>query len=251
MAEALAKKHRHVPEKFMPTIVQVAGSIPQFADDIAALLNKHFSKQPKGKKLDLTYRLTPLPQGEIDGGSVPAGPLSSPRLGVAVSRAPSAIHSLETALSRAAMHSEARRSAAASAAQMNRRGASNSLYRQAAGYYTEQAREQACFALGAASTAADILADQQSTRTSVDLHGVPVHDGVRIARQKAQQWWLDLGEMRAAKVREQGGFSVITGLGRHSAGGVSPLRQAVAAALLQDGWKVSVETGKFVVTGRR
>jgi hypothetical protein len=65
-----------------------------------------------------------------------------------------------------------------------------------------------------------------------------------------QAWWNGLGEFRTDKARQQP-FTVITGLGRHSAGGVSHLRQAVAAALLQDGWKMQVETGRFVVTGRR
>jgi hypothetical protein len=252
-AESLATKYRHVPETFMPTIVHVAGSIPQFADDIAALLNKYFSKQPKGKRMDLSYRLTPLPQEEIEGGGIvsssragiklPAGPVAKPP--------PASNMSFEDAMSRATTLHQARRDAAASAAQMHKRGASSPLYRQAASYYSDRAREQARYAQNATSTAADILVDSRSTSSSVDLHGVVVQDGVRIARQKVQDWWGGLGEMRAKRLREDGGFTVITGLGRHSAGGVSQLRQAVAAALLQDGWKVRVETGRFVVTGRR
>ncbi|KAG6012795.1 hypothetical protein E4U43_007640 [Claviceps pusilla] len=253
-SEALANKYRHVPPEFMPTIVHVSGSIPQFAEDIAALLNKHFSKPIKGKKIDLTYRLTPLPQEDIDGGELlaPGTTTKSLRPGPAIKPAPlTTIKTVAEAMSRADTYHSARRDAAASAAQLHRRGASSPLYRQAAGYYADRAREQARYAQNATSTAADLLVDQQSTRDSIDLHGVLVHDGVRIARQKVQDWWQGLGEMRAKKVREQGGFTVITGLGRHSAGGVSQLRQSVAAALLQDGWKLSVETGKFVITGRR
>lgn len=253
-SEALANKYRHVPPEFMPTIVHVSGSIPQFAEDIAALLNKHFSKPAKGKKIDLAYRLTPLPQADIDGGELlsPGTTTKSLRPGPAIKPAPlTTIKTVAEAMSRADTYHSARRDAAASAAQLHRRGASSPLYRQAAGYYTDRAREQARYAQNATSTAADLLVDQQSTRDSIDLHGVLVHDGVRIARQKVQDWWQALGEMRANKVREQGGFTVITGLGRHSAGGVSQLRQSVAAALLQDGWKLSVETGKFVITGRR
>ncbi|KAG5973824.1 hypothetical protein E4U55_000260 [Claviceps digitariae] len=251
-SQALVKKYRHVPPEFMPTIVHLSGSIPQFAEDIAALLNKHFSKPTRGKKIDLTYRLTPLPQAEIEGGGLLSpSATKSPRPGPAIQPASLNITSVAEAMSRADTFHSARRDAAASAAQLHRRGTSNPLYRQAAGYYTERAREQARYAQSATSTAADLLVDQQSTRDSIDLHGVLVHDGVRIARQKVQDWWQGLGEMRAKKVREQGGFTVITGLGLHSAGGVSQLRKSVVAALLQDGWELKPHTGKFVVTGRR
>ncbi|KAG6041725.1 hypothetical protein E4U41_002590 [Claviceps citrina] len=252
-SEALVNKYRHVPPDFMPTIVHVSGSIPQFAEDIAALVEKHFAKPTRAKKMDLAYRLTPLPREEIEG-EVPAsspGSRSAPQPGPAVRPAPMNSMSLAEAMSRADTFHQAHRDAAAAAARLHRRGASSPLYRQAAAYYTDRAREQARCAQGATSTAADLLVDQQSTHDCIDLHGVLVHDGVRIARHKVQAWWQGLGEMRDRKVREQGGFTVITGLGRHSAGGVSQLRQSVAAALLQDGWKVSVETGKFVVTGRR
>jgi hypothetical protein len=88
------------------------------------------------------------------------------------------------------------------------------------------------------------------TASLIDLHGVRVQDGVRIARQRVQAWWDGLGEFRSRRAREQP-FTVITGLGRHSAGGVSQMRQAVARALLQDGWQLQVETGRFVISGRR
>ena len=235
-AEQLGRKYRAVPEKYMATIVHVAGSISQFADDIASLLNRHFSK-PQVTKLDLHYRLTPLPKDDVEVSAAASSP------GPAMD--------LEKAVGKANMHHVARRDAAASAAAMHRKGSSNPLYRQAASYYADRAREQARHAQEAGSTAADVLVAQQSTATGIDLHGVQVHDGVRIARYKVAEWWHGLGEMRAQGARETGGFTVVTGLGRHSAGGVSQLRQAVAAALLQDGWRVRVETGKFVVVGRR
>ncbi|EEU40521.1 uncharacterized protein NECHADRAFT_32522 [Fusarium vanettenii 77-13-4] len=250
-AQELAQKYRNVPEKYMSTIVQVTGSISQESDDIAALLSKHFAKNPWTQKLDLNYPLTPLPQEEIDGfGTVTYGkakmtkPLA-PRLG-----SPFDPTAYTQAAEKASQYTRAKREAAASAAQLSRRGASNPLYRQAAGYYAEVAREQGRYAAQATSTAADLLVEEQSTASSIDLHGVYVQDGVRIARQRTQAWWSALGEFRSEKARQQP-FTVITGLGRHSAGGVSQLRQAVAAALLQDGWKMQVETGRFVIKGRR
>ncbi|KHN99032.1 Smr domain protein [Metarhizium album ARSEF 1941] len=253
-AERLAKNYRHVPQKYMPAVVHVAGHIPQFADDIAALLNKHFSKQPKIKKMDLSYRLTPLPQADIEGGRdmttlSQAG--ATPAVELVAKHSSMNNMNLEEAMSRANKFHQASRDAAASAVQMHRRGSSSPLYRQAASYYSDQAREQGRYAQTTTSAAADILVAKRSTRYCVDLHGVLVQDGVRIARQQVREWWGGLGESRAKKLRDDGGFTVITGLGRHSAGGVSRMRQAVAAALLQDGWELRVETGRFVVTGRR
>ncbi|KFA50869.1 hypothetical protein S40293_02462 [Stachybotrys chartarum IBT 40293] len=249
-AAELSQKYRLVPERYMATLVQVAGSIAQFSDDIAALLNKHFAKNPWTERLDLTHRLTPLPRDDIEGsadgtvnkktlGSPLSSPVSSPRFA-----------DFGQALQMSHQYNTAKRDATASASQLRKKGASNSLYRQAAGYYSERARELGRHAQQATSSAADLLVEQQSRLGSVDLHGVYVHDGVRIARQKTTDWWQGLGEFRAAKARSQP-FTVITGLGRHSAGGVSQLRQAVAAALLQDGWRMQIETGRFVITGRR
>lgn len=244
-AASLARKHRHVPGKYILTVVHVAGSIPQFADDLAALLNKHFSRQPRGLKVDLDYRLTPLPRKDIEGGWQVAAAAGKP--GRKPATAP---EDLDQVLERASRHKRAQRESLEAAAQLQRRGAANPLYRQSASFYADRAREQGRQSQRATSTAADMVVEQQTTASSVDLHGVAVHDGVRIARQKTQEWWEGLGEGKGRKAKEAG-FTVITGLGRHSAGGVSPMRQVVAAALLQDGWKLQVETGKFVVGGRR
>ncbi|KAF7547892.1 hypothetical protein G7Z17_g7414 [Cylindrodendrum hubeiense] len=247
-AQALAQKYRNVPEDYMSTVVQVTGSIPQWSDDIAALLSKHFAKNPWSQKLDFNYTLTPLPQEEIEGFEVGKAAVSR----IARPAAPKGADPLAyaQAAEKVTHYNRVKREAAASASQLNRRGASSPLYRQAAGYYADVAREHGRYAQQASSTAADLLVEQQSSSSSIDLHGVYVQDGVRIARQKVQAWWSGLGEFRAEKARQQH-FTVITGLGRHSAGGVSQLRQAVAAALLQDGWKMQVETGRFVVKGRR
>ncbi|KAF4990147.1 hypothetical protein FGRMN_8675 [Fusarium graminum] len=250
-AHELVQKYQNVPAKYMSTIVQVTGSISQEADDIAGLVSKHFVKNPWTEKLDVSYQLTPLPKEEIEEfETVMRG---KPKLARPISASlsfPVGSSAYTQAAERAGQYNRAKREAASSAAALNRRGASNPLYRQAAGYYSERAREQARYEMHATSTAADLLVDKQSSSTSVDLHGVYVQDGVRIARQRVQSWWIGLGEFRSDKARQQP-FTVITGLGRHSAGGVSQLRQAVAAALLQDGWKMQVETGRFIVKGKR
>ncbi|WKT46519.1 Smr domain [Fusarium oxysporum f. sp. vasinfectum] len=250
-AQELAQKYQNVPEKFMSTIVQVTDSISQESDDIAALVSKHFVKNPWTQKLEVSYQLTPLPVEDIEGfETVTRGKSKLARPVSGSTSFPVGSSAYAQAAERASQYNRAKREAAASAASLNRRGASNPLYRQAAGYYSERAREQARYEMHATSTAANLLVDKQSTSTSIDLHGVNVQSGVSIARERVQSWWAGLGEFRSDKARQQP-FTVITGLGRHSAGGVSQLRQAVAAALLQDGWKMQVETGRFLIKGRR
>jgi hypothetical protein len=248
-AKELAAKYRHVPARFMSTVVQVTPML-EFSDDIASLLDKHFTKNPWKQRLDLNYRLSPLPSDELDDSAsgqsskarspVPKSPLS-PRF-----TGPS---DLPQAFQKSQQYAQASRDANAYAAQLVRRGGSNSLYRQAAVVWSERGREHAQASHNMTSVAAEHLVSQQSTAFSIDLHGVTVLDGTRIARQRVQSWWDSLGEAKVKKAREQN-YTVITGYGRHS-GGVSRLRQAVAAALLQDGWKIEVETGRFRVTGRR
>lgn len=255
-AADLTKAYPGVPARFMPTIVQITSSIPEFSYDLAELLDKHFNKASSSPQaLDISYKLAPLSLADIEGSSKDSPQALARQKAKASALSPTqhvmpGSSDYEEALRISQNYHQAKRNAADSAAQMHRRGASSPLYRQAAGYYADRAREQGRFALQATSAAAELLVDQQSTSRTIDLHGVHVQDGVRIARERAQRWWVGLGDAKASKAR-QDSLTIVTGLGRHSAGGVSQLRQAVAAALLQDGWKMQVETGRFVLTGRR
>lgn len=250
--EALAQKYRHVPNRYLKSIVYATDSISPFSEDLAKLVNKQFTKKIKGQKMDIAYSLTPLPHDEIEGSTAsskaaspfpPATPLSPSKMSSGPADFSEAIKMSQS------LH-QARREASASASHLYRKGASNPLYRQAAGYYADVAREHARHAQAATSTAANMLVDEQSSGHSVDLHGVSVQDGTRIARQRATEWWQHLGEYRVQSAKTQP-LVIITGYGRHSAGGVSQLRRSVAAALIQDGWKVEVGTGAFTIHGRR
>lgn len=119
-----------------------------------------------------------------------------------------------------------------------------------AGVLAERARDSAARAKAAESETYDALVDCQSSSHHIDLHGVSVADGVRIAVERTARWWAGLGEDRPRRAREVG-FTVVTGLGSHTATGVSQLRQAVGAALKREGWRVRTETGQYVVTGRQ
>ncbi|KAK0629210.1 hypothetical protein B0T17DRAFT_489012, partial [Bombardia bombarda] len=123
------------------------------------------------------------------------------------------------------------------------------LGRQGAIVYTERAREEARVSAAMSFQSAERLVNQQSTASKIDLHGVTVLDGVRIAKHRVWQWWDNLGENRESTAR-QVGFTVITGIGRHSVNGVSRLRQAVGVALKNDGWRMETLTGQFYITGR-
>ncbi|KAK1771865.1 hypothetical protein QBC33DRAFT_525047 [Phialemonium atrogriseum] len=142
------------------------------------------------------------------------------------------------------------RSNAQTAATLRRKGASNPLYRQAAGVYAERIREDRRAAQEAASVSYNQLVDSQSTPLKIDLHGVPVIDGVRIAKNRVRRWWEALNEEDRERKATAYGFTVVTGVGHHCSGGVSRLRQAVGTALKNDGWKMQVFTGEFFVTGR-
>ena len=135
------------------------------------------------------------------------------------------------------------------AASLARRGASDPLLRQGVGVYAERARGDFQIVKVLNSLEAERLVDSTSTPWKIDLHGVSVLDGVRIAKGRVWAWWDQFGEDRSKRARIEG-FTVVTGLGRHSVNGVSRLRQAVFAALKNDGWRVSAQTGEFYVTGR-
>ncbi|ROW03128.1 hypothetical protein VMCG_05684 [Cytospora schulzeri] len=154
----------------------------------------------------------------------------------------------ELALDAAAARDSTAQSFAA-ASQAFRRGKSDALFRPVAGVLSERAREQLERSKAVQSETYEALVDEQSSAALVDLHGVPVADGVRIALERTQAWWGGLGEDRARKARAEG-FTVVTGLGIHSSKGVSRMRQDVGAALKRAGWRVRTETGQFIVTGR-
>ncbi|KAI0204567.1 hypothetical protein F4808DRAFT_414031 [Astrocystis sublimbata] len=139
----------------------------------------------------------------------------------------------------------------ASASSAFKKGNSNPLMRAAGAFYADRARSEAASHRGAISAEAEFLVDQQSTRDTVDLHGVTVQDGVAIALDRVWCWWESLpDEDRARKVVRHGGLKVVTGLGRHNPDGKSRLRINVCKALVADGWRVEVLTGAYLVIGR-
>lgn len=155
----------------------------------------------------------------------------------------------------AAAYASARATAFSQASAAHRKAKSNRLMGGAAAYYGQVGREYAALSSGAAATAADELAAAQSTSATLDLHGVDVLNAVRIALEKVEQWWDELGEKRVngriGAEDRQAGYSIVVGLGRHSEGGKGKLGPAVSKALRQHGWRVEVAGAVLVAKGRQ
>ena len=154
----------------------------------------------------------------------------------------------------AASHSLAYRTATAQAHAAYRKSRSNHLMAGAAGYYAQVGREHMTAHQRYNSAAADALVESQSTSEQVDLHGVNVQDALRIVKRRVELWWDGLGESRVngrvGAADRAKGFSIITGVGRHSEGGKSKLGPAVSRMLAAEGWKVEGGSGVLYVKGR-
>ena len=129
------------------------------------------------------------------------------------------------------------------------RGRSDPNFRQVATYYAERGLEEAKRAREAQAEASNAHVAAQSSEGNIDLHGVGYYDGVRIAMEETERWWDNLGPGRSTKAKAEP-LVLVTGVGRHSANGISRLRQGVGAALKRDGWKYVAEEGRFLVKGK-
>ncbi|KAI1319673.1 hypothetical protein F5Y16DRAFT_95202 [Xylariaceae sp. FL0255] len=216
------------------------------------ILANHFEK-PAYLKYDISYSIAAAADDRdlASGIPLPMSPTSTKApswraTGIAPTNLREAVATKAT-IAASANHSYASASAAF------RKGKSDPLFRQAASFYAQRARDQAMAHRHAISAEAEHLVDSQSAKDTVDLHGVTVKDGVDIALDRTWRWWRGLGDVdRNKKARQgpQGGLKVITGLGRHSADGKSRLRINVFKALVAEGWRVEVLTGAYLVTGR-
>lgn len=148
----------------------------------------------------------------------------------------------------------ARAAAYSQASAAHRKARSDRLMGGAAAYYGQVGRDYAALSSSASAAAADELAASQSTRSQLDLHGIDVANAVRIAQEKVEAWWDNLGESRVngriGAEDRQTGYRIVVGLGRHSEGGKSKLGPAVTKMLRQEDWRIETTGAVIVVKGR-
>lgn len=246
-----------VPPEYIKAIFQIC-RYPEECLDIIKILADHFEK-PEYLRYDVPYSVVASdPEAAVatidltaaSTSKQPARPSSTLPLRSPVLDSPRGVTSLSAASTSSRAFAEARNHSFNLAAAAFKKGRSDPHFKAAGSYYAQRAREEAASYRQASSVEAGLRVDRNSTRDTIDLHGVTVQDGIEIAIDRTWRWWDSLrgGEDRARKAKE--GFRIITGLGRHSVGGVSPLRTNVAKALIADGWKFEVGTGSYTVTGR-
>ena len=135
-----------------------------------------------------------------------------------------------------------------------RKSRSDRLMGGAAGYYSQVGRDHGAALHQSQAAEANAIVAAQSSAFEIDLHGVTVENAVRIARQRTNAWWNGLGENkvngRVGAAERASGFRIITGVGRHSAGGKGVLGPAVKKGLEQDGWRLEVNSGAITVRGK-
>lgn len=142
-----------------------------------------------------------------------------------------------------------------SSAALSKRGRDTGM-RAAAAYYSLHARHLTSSlrdmeverALRGVSTH-----DDENLRV-VDLHGLRLTEGVSVAREVVQGYFLrdrrEREENYGGARRGRGRVRVITGKGRHSQGGKGVLGPGVVKMLRGEGWRVEVGSGWVEVLGR-
>ncbi|KAI0113254.1 hypothetical protein F4814DRAFT_421290 [Daldinia grandis] len=247
-----------IPHEYIKATFEIC-STQSDARSILNILADHFEK-PAYLKYDVPYSVVasgseeidiPEPTKAPDSRQSPRSPtaIRSPTAGLPV-RASTHPGNLQAAAAITKTIGESRNHSFSLAASAFKKGKSDPLFRQAGAYYAERAQQQAMSYRQANSVEANYLVDQQSTEDTIDLHGVTVQDGVEIALDRVSRWWRSLGEERVRKAKMRG-LTVVTGLGKHSSDGRSPLRINVIKALVADGWKVQIQTGSCLITGRQ
>ncbi|KAM0707929.1 hypothetical protein Q7P35_004578 [Cladosporium inversicolor] len=185
-------------------------------------------------------------------------PESSPRKARSANTShPSSLASPEdpTVALRGNAYAAARAQAFAQASAAHRKAGSDRLMGGAAAYYSQLGRDLSALAFGASADAADSLAARQSSATQLDLHGIDVLNGVRIAQERVEAWWSGLGESRVngrTGADDRGaGFRIVVGAGTHSVGGKGKLGPAVSKALKSEGWRIEPAGAVIVVKGKQ
>lgn len=249
--EEQEKRIPWIPHDYFSPIFNTTTTL-QAAIDVIDTLANHF-KKPAYLKHNVPYSVVAADL-ELDFETTlsSAKPLTCQR----VRPLPTTLQ--EASATKATLAASTKHSFAAASSAF-RKGRTDPLMRQAASFFADRARAEAASHRAVVSADAEFLVDRQSTQDTIDLHGVSVSDGVEIALDRVWRWWDALtqaeratrrGGGKGARAAAHDGLKVVTGIGRHNTNGKSRLRINVCKALVEDGWKIEVLTGAFLVTGR-
>lgn len=224
-----------IPKSTLHGLLCITGNSVSAAEELATAM-----LAPRTPRLTDIIQFN-VPRPVLDDEEAPAKP----------SKPLSSASDYNTARRAAEAHYAASSEAFSKAARAYRRSKSDRLMGGAAAYYSAVGRDQAQRARREMAAAADRLVDSQSTADILDLHGVSVADGVRIAGERVARWWESLGEKKyAPSGAARYPFRIVTGAGRHSRDGTSRLGPAVSKMLAREGWRFEVGEGVLAVTGR-
>jgi hypothetical protein len=136
---------------------------------------------------------------------------------------------------------------------------SNPLYRQVAGYYSEQSQKYNTQKHVALDSQFAHIAEKQTQSHCIDLHGLPLHFAVTVAIEKLYQWWQiethhvqqtgKAGGSMSTLKRTTKPLKIITGAGRHSAANIPKIKNAVRKKLVEERWKFQEFDSYFLVSG--
>ncbi|KAF2009681.1 hypothetical protein BU24DRAFT_80841 [Aaosphaeria arxii CBS 175.79] len=222
------------------SIIRITAPSLVSADEVAKSLS--FTNRLSRGQLDVLPVYSPVRLPDEDSDPEPSSKTPLPSLDP--SATPHTTQSLHAA----------RNTAFTQASSAYRKGKSDRNMRGVAGYYAQIGRDLNANFKAATEIDADALVASQSRPGRLDLHGVTVQSARRIAKTEVNLWWDGLGEARIPGGGRRGvgdGFTVVTGLGRHSEGGKGKLGPAVARALVKEGWKVEVNGGELIVLGKQ
>ncbi|TGZ84497.1 hypothetical protein EX30DRAFT_391945 [Ascodesmis nigricans] len=144
-----------------------------------------------------------------------------------------------------ASHSKSlRNSAFMQASEAYKRSKSDRLMGGAAAYYAELGKDHDRHYKELNNLAAEQLVSANSSPYFLDLHGVTVQQGVKIAKEHTTRWWVE------SKPDDRRGIKplvIVTGMGRHSKDHQPKLFPAIKKLLERDGWDHKVDKGQIIV----
>lgn len=237
-ARELSQEFPNIPFQQLVVLTQMTHPLTSSAHELAKALTSRSPPNRNGLPIQIEFRLPP-----VDLSENPSGPKPKSYNAVFPAGNQPTLLSSSTSNTNEEELKAKRNEDFAKAAAAYRRGKSDHLMSGAAAFFSDRGRDYDARAKAVSSAAADALVASQSSATTLDLHGVNVKDGVRIARERVTAWWACKGDGSYA------GFKIITGKGTHSEGGKGKLGPEVSKMLMREGWKVEIGSGVLLVTG--